>query len=94
VETQTVGDDILSGSMELHALAGTHHLLEERIDPTKLQVKVINEARMQYEVGFQKPADTIRYGSIGLQRLLFRLVHGDCRSAKKTEERDGRYLPQ
>jgi hypothetical protein len=34
---------------------------------------------------FQKPANSIRYGPIGLQRLLFCLVHGERRCTKKTE---------
>jgi len=36
----------------------------------------------------------IPYGLIGLRHLLFRLVHGDRRSTKKTKQRDGRYSPQ
>src|SRR6476620_3900666 len=86
VEPQTAGDGILPGFVELQALTRAHHLVEKGIHLTKapLQINVFTE-----EVGrkrqFQKPANSIRYGPVGLQRLLFCLVHGERRCTKKTE---------
>jgi hypothetical protein len=86
VETQTAGDGIILGFVELQALTRAHQLVEKGIHLTKapLQTNAFTE-----EVGqkrrFQIPANSIRYGPIGLQRLLFCPVHRERRSTKKTE---------
>ncbi|GLR84258.1 hypothetical protein GCM10007857_09680 [Bradyrhizobium iriomotense] len=63
-----------------------------------MQIKVLLEGSPQTAMEryrhFQKPANSIAYGPIGVQRLLFRSVQRDRRSAEKTEERNGRYLLQ
>jgi hypothetical protein len=86
--------------MDLHTLARAHQLVEEgvaHLTEAPLDTNALLEVRhqLQCKLGpFQKDGNAVRHGPIGLQRLLFRPVYGDCRSAKKTEERDGRYLPQ
>jgi hypothetical protein len=70
----------------MYALTRVHHLVEKSIHLTKaaLQISGFSE-RPKSEMGFQKPANSIPYGPIGLEHLLFCLVHGDRRSTKKTE---------
>src|SRR5712691_612434 len=85
-ETQTAGDDILPGFIELHALTWAHQLVELGIHLTKapLEINAITE-KFKKKRHFQITANSIRYGPIGLQRLLFCSVYRDCRSAKKAE---------
>ena len=85
VETQTAGNDILAGFIELHALTRAHHLVEKGIHLAKAPLQINAFSEMGQKRHFQKPANSVPYSPIGLQRLLFCLVHGDRRSTKKTE---------
>src|SRR3954470_12687877 len=86
VETLTTGNDIISGFVELQALTWAHQLLNKGIHLTKapLQINAFAED-VAHKRRFQKLANNICYRTIGLQRLLFDLVHGERCCAKKTE---------